>query len=133
MTRKNNLRRSGRNSAGGKNAKTGSRKAEAADSEPRARRGVAAQMFDASTSVWDAGRSVLSRGTKLVASQGRAGAIAESLQGGLKKLEEVFDQRVLDSLTRASLPSPKELRELMERVASLEKTVARLNRRGGKI
>jgi hypothetical protein len=75
---------------------------------------------------------VFSRGSKLVASQGGAGAIAESLQGGLKKLEEVFDQRVLDSLTRASVPTPKELRELVERVASLEKTVARLSRRGGK-
>jgi hypothetical protein len=120
MTQKN-VRPSGRKGAGGKNHKAGTRT-----------RGVAAQVFDAPRSVWDAGLSVLSRGSKMVTSPGAAGTITESLQGGLRKLEEVFDQRVLDSLTRASMPSPEELRLLRERVASLEKTVARLKRRAGK-
>jgi hypothetical protein len=121
MTQKS-ARPSGRKDAGAKNAKAGA----------RTRRGVAAQMFDAPRSVWDAGLSVLSRGSKMVTSPGGAGTITESLQGGLRKLEEVFDQRVLDSLTRASMPTPGELRLLRERVASLEKTVARLKRRSGK-
>jgi hypothetical protein len=86
-------------------------------------------MFDAPRSMWDAGLSVISRGSKLVTSPGGA-AISESLQGGLKKLEEVFDQRVLDSLKRASVPTAKQLHELLERVAALEKTVSRLTRRG---
>jgi hypothetical protein len=93
---------------------------------------MAAQVLDAPRSVWDAGVSMLSRGSKMVASPG-TGAFTESLQGGLKKLEEVFDQRVLDSLSRASMPTPSELRKLSERVESLEKLVSRLKRRGGKI
>jgi hypothetical protein len=93
---------------------------------------MAAQVLDAPRSVWDAGVSMLSRGSKMVASPG-AGAFTESLQGGLKKLEEVFDQRVLDSLSRASMPTPGELRKLHERVEALEKLVNRLKRRGGKI
>jgi Poly(hydroxyalcanoate) granule associated protein (phasin) len=99
---------------------------------PRKARGMAAQVLDAPRSVWDAGVSMLSRGSKMVASPG-TGAFTESLQGGLKKLEEVFDQRVLDSLSRASMPTPSELRKLSERVESLEKLVSRLKRRGGKI
>jgi hypothetical protein len=130
MTRKN-VGPNGLKSAGGKNAKAAPRKA-AAPATARTRRGMAAQVFDAPRSVWDAGLSVLSRGSKMVTSPGGAGTITESLQGGLRKLEEVFDQRVLDSLSRASMPTPKELRLLQARVASLEKAVARLNRRGGK-
>ena len=127
MNRKN--ARPGRRA--GKNAGTGPRK-KAAAASPRPRKGVAAQMFDAPRSMWDAGLSVLSRGSKLVTSPGGAGAITESLQGGLKKLEEVFDQRVLDSLSRASMPTAKQIHELLDRVQALEKTVSRLNRRGGK-
>ncbi|SRR6266567_7625422 len=63
---------------------------------------------------------------------GKVGAstasIAESLQGGLKKLEDVFDQRVLSSLSHAGMPSPAEIRELMERVELLSAQVKRLSR-----
>jgi len=130
MSRKN--ARSGRRKrTGGSNAKPKPRKAAGVSAAPP-RRGVAAQMFDAPRSMWDAGLSVLSRGSKLVASPVAAGAITESLQGGLRKLEEVFDQRVLDSLARASMPTAKQLHELLGRVDALEKKISRLNRRGGK-
>ena len=131
MSRKN-ARPGRRNRTGGSNAKPKPRKAAGGSAAPRTRRGVAAQMFDAPRSMWDAGLSVLSRGSKLVASPVAAGAITESLQGGLRKLEEVFDQRVLDSLARASMPTAKQLHELLGRVDALEKKISRLNRRGGK-
>lgn len=98
----------------------------------RHRRGVAAEMLDVQRNLWKAGLSALSRGSQLAASSSGATKITASLQGRLKKLEEVFDQRVLDSLARASMPSPREMRELLERVADLEVQVRRLRSRRGK-
>src|SRR5271168_243469 len=126
-----NGRQGRRAGTGRKHAKASPRKARTS-ATPRAR-GVAAQMFDAPRHMWDAGLSVLSRGSKLMTSPAGAGAITESLQGGLRKLEEVFDQRVLDSLARASMPTAQQLHELLGRVAALEKNIARLKRRSGKI
>ena len=57
--------------------------------------------------------------------------ITKSLQVGLKKLEDVFDQRVLDSLTRNSMPAPGEIRALIERVAELEVLVSHMAQRRG--
>src|ERR1700687_3649885 len=107
-------------------------KAAAIPAAPRSKRGVAAHMLDAQHTLWKTGLSVLSHGSKLAMAPAGAGRITESFQGGLKKLEEVFDQRVLDSLARASVPSPSEMRELIDRVAELEVLVRRLARRRGK-
>lgn len=76
--------------------------------------------------LWQAGASALARGGKIGGPISPA-ALAESLQGGIKKLEEVFDQRVLNSLSHAGMPSPQEMRDLMERVASLSAEVKRLS------
>jgi len=45
--------------------------------------------------------------------------VTESLQGGLRKLEEVFDQRVAAALNRLGMPSPGLLNELIQRVDAL--------------
>jgi hypothetical protein len=89
-------------------------------------------MLDVQRNLWKAGLSALSRGSQFAASSSGATKITASLQGRLKKLEEVFDQRVLDSLARASMPSPREMRELLKRVADLEVQVRRLRSRRGK-
>ncbi len=81
--------------------------------------------------LWQVGMAALSRGRKLATSAGGATRITESLQGGLKKLEEVFDQRVLDSLARAAMPTPEEIRQLIDRVAELDARLSRLTRRRG--
>ncbi len=91
-----------------------------------------AEASEGQGNLWQVGLAALSRGGKLAASAGGATRITESLQGGLKKLEEVFDQRVLDSLARASMPSPEELRQLIDRVAELDARLTRLTRRPGK-
>jgi hypothetical protein len=90
--------------------------------------GVAEQLLGAQRKLWNAGMSALSRGSKAGGSMGTA-VITESLQGGLKKLEEVFDQRVLNSLAHAGMPSAAELCKLMERVEILSAEVSRLKRR----
>ncbi|MET0985295.1 MAG: phasin family protein [Steroidobacteraceae bacterium] len=88
---------------------------------------MTSQIMDAQRKLWEVGASALARGSKL-GGPISPGALAESLQGGMKKLEEVFDQRVLNSLSHAGMPSPQELRELMERVDSLSAKVERLSR-----
>jgi Poly(hydroxyalcanoate) granule associated protein (phasin) len=104
--------------------------AAASDSPARAAR-VTAQILGAQRKLWNAGVSALARGRKAAVPMPTA-AIAESLQGGLKKLEEVFDQRVLGSLAHAGMPSPKEMCELMERVEALSAEVKRLSRKRGR-
>jgi hypothetical protein len=89
--------------------------------------GVAAQILGAQRKLWNAGVTALYRGRKAASPIGTA-AIAESFQGGLKKLEGVFDQRVLNSLANAGMPSPRELCELVERVEHLSAEVRRLSR-----
>jgi hypothetical protein len=128
-----NARNTQRAGARGKRAKTNRRNSTGTEI-PKVRRngGVAADMLDMQRNLWKAGLSVLSRGSQLAASSSGATKITESLQGGLKKLEEVFDQRVLDALARASMPSPREMRELLQRVAELDEMVRRLARRRGK-
>jgi hypothetical protein len=80
-------------------------------------------LLDAPRNLWRAGVEALSSGAAI------ANYPQVALQGGLKKLESVFDQRVLDALERVSLPSPQELRQLVGRVAALEKRVEQLSRR----
>jgi AcrR family transcriptional regulator len=79
----------------------------------------ASQLLDAPRNLWRAGVEALAGGNGLAAYPQAA------LQGGLKKLESVFDQRVLDALERASMPSPQALRQLEVRVTALEKLVRR--------
>ena len=95
------------------------------------RSNTATDVLDLQRNLWSAGLKALSRGGKLAASSSGATRITESLQGGLKKLEEVFDQRVLDSLVRACMPSPRELRDLTDRVEKLEAQLGLLTRRRG--
>jgi hypothetical protein len=99
---------------------------------PRSKRGVTEQMLDVQRTIWKTGVSVLSRGSKLTLAPVAADKITKSLQVGLKKLEDVFDQRVLDSLTRNSMPAPSEIRALMDRVAKLEVLVSHMRQRRGK-
>jgi hypothetical protein len=83
------------------------------------------QLLDAPRNLWKAGVEVLSAGGKL-------NPYPTALRGGLRKLEEVFDQRVLDSLERASMPSAEVLRKLIHRVTALEAQVRRLSSRRGR-
>ena len=100
----------------------------AAQESPAPPVGMATQIFGAQRKLWDAGLSALSRGSKVGGSMGGA-VITESLQGGLKKLEEVFDQRVLNALAHAGMPTPAELCKLLERVEILSAEVSRLKRK----
>jgi hypothetical protein len=83
-------------------------------------------MFDVQRKLWKTGLSVLSRGSQLASASGGASKLTESLQDGLKKLEEVFDQRVHDALRRIGIPTEQELRELRARLTELERAVQRL-------
>jgi hypothetical protein len=99
---------------------------EAAESSADAvQPGVAAQLLGAQRKLWKAGVDALSA-SKM---GGSTASIAESLQGGLRKLEDVFDQRVLTSLSHAGMPSPAEIRQLMKRVEILSAEVKRLSSR----
>lgn len=98
----------------------------------KVKRSVAGQMLDAQRTMWKTGVSVWSRGSKLTMAPEAAETITKTLQLGLKKLEDVFDQRVLDSLVRNSMPTPSELRALLNRVATLEALVSQMAQRRGK-
>jgi hypothetical protein len=89
---------------------------------------MAAQLMGAQRRLWKAGVDALARGRKAGAALNPS-SFTESLQGGLKRLEDVFDQRVLTSLAHAGMPSPVEIRQLMERVESLSAQVSRLSQR----
>jgi hypothetical protein len=83
------------------------------------------QLLGAPRNLWKAGVEALSAGSKLT-------PYPAALRGGLRKLEEVFDQRVLDSLERASMPSAQVLQRLIHRVAALETQVRRMSGRRGR-
>jgi hypothetical protein len=106
--------------------RTGTRARSARESRGDAARStdptVTAQLFDTPRNLWKAGVEVLSAGTRL-------SPYPTALRGGLRKLEEVFDQRVMDALGRASMPPPELLRQLADRVAALEAQVRRLSGR----
>jgi hypothetical protein len=93
-----------------------SKPARRKSAEPSVNRakGMATQLLGAQRKIWN------SMGPTV---------IAESLQGGLKKLEEVFDQRVLNALSNAGMPSPAEICRLIERVETLTAEVERLKRK----
>jgi hypothetical protein len=94
--------------------------------------GIAKQILGVQRNLWNAGLSALSRGAKAGSSIGGT-VITDSLHGGLKKLEDVFDERVMNSLTRAGMPSPAELSKLLERVEALSAEISRLKRRRSKV
>jgi poly(hydroxyalkanoate) granule-associated protein len=91
--------------AGGK--KTGGARGRRAPPEAPS---PAAGMFDVQRQLWKTG-------------------LTDSLQGGLKKLEAVFDERVHDALRRIGIPTQQELLELRTRIAELEQAVRRLSPR----
>lgn len=111
-----------------------SRKRSKAPAMPttKEKRGVAGQMLDAQRTMWKTGVSVLSHGRKLTMAPVAADTITKTFQAGLQKLEDVFDQRVFDSLARNSMPTPSELRALLDRVAALESLVSQMPRPRGK-
>ena len=106
--------------------RAGMRARSARESHAEAARGtdptMTAQLFDTPRNLWKAGVEVLSAGRRL-------NPYPAALRGGLRKLEEVFDQRVMDALGRASMPPPELLRQLADRVAALEAQVRRLSGR----
>jgi hypothetical protein len=130
---KKNAGKTRRSGAAGKRAQSKVRAAAAHPEGAGFGAGVAAGMLDVQRNLWKTGLSVLSRGSQLAAASSGATKLTESLQGGLKKLEDVFDQRVRDALRRAGMPSPREMRELQERIAELERMLHnRTPRRGRK-
>jgi hypothetical protein len=94
---------------------------------PDATGSVAAQILGARKKIWNAGVNAFSRSGGLSMPMPRTAI--ESFQGGIKKLEEVFDQRVLSSLARAGMPSPGEIAKLKEQVAQLQAELERLRRK----
>jgi Poly(hydroxyalcanoate) granule associated protein (phasin) len=46
--------------------------------------------------------------------------VTESLEGGLRKLEQVFDERVASALSRMGMPPPAALRDLCATVEMLQ-------------
>jgi hypothetical protein len=123
-------RASGTRSSGRRSSRASAPAAEATGpaADAALQTGVAAQLLGAQRKLWKAGVDAFS-GSKV---GGSTASIAESLQGGLRKLEDVFDQRVLSSLSHAGMPSPAEIRELMERVELLSAEVRRLSGRRSK-
>jgi poly(hydroxyalkanoate) granule-associated protein len=57
-----------------------------------------------------------------------AGLLGDSLQSGLRKLEEVFDERVASALGRLGIPSAKAVERLEERVEELATQLRHLRR-----
>ena len=55
------------------------------------------------------------------------GKFADSI--GLRKLEDVFDQRVASALERMGIPTARELAKLREQVDALSKQVSELKSR----
>lgn len=57
--------------------------------------------------------------------------ISNAVQGGIKKLEDVFDQRVIAALERSGLPTVKEFRRLSRRVDQLTLQLRALHKPAG--
>lgn len=108
-------------------AKTAVRSSRPPRPAPAATASVASQILGARKKIWNAGVNAFSRTPGLSIPMPRTAI--ESFQGGMKKLEEVFDQRVLSSLARAGMPSPREIAKLKEQVAQLAAELAHLRRK----
>lgn len=112
------MKRSNRSAGGGRRP---ARKKAAGKARPDAEErgsGFAGGAFGASIDrFFDLQRKVLRAGT--AAARSAVDNPAESLQGGLRKLEQVFDERVAAALARMGMPSPEKLREVCATVEAL--------------
>jgi hypothetical protein len=84
------------------------------------------RIFDLQRKVLRAGTAAARSAVDNPASKLVKDGVTESLQGGLRKLEQVFDERVASALDRMGMPSPEALREVCATVAALTKS-----RKGG--
>jgi hypothetical protein len=69
------------------------------------------KVFDLQRKVLRAGGAAARSAARHPASRLVKDGVAESMQGGLRKLEKVFDERVAAALARMGMPSPEALRE----------------------
>jgi Poly(hydroxyalcanoate) granule associated protein (phasin) len=77
------------------------------------------KLFDLQRKVLRAGTAAARSAVDNPASQRVKDGVAESLQGGLRKLEQVFDERVAAALDRMGMPSAEKLRDLCAKVDAL--------------
>jgi hypothetical protein len=77
------------------------------------------KMFNFQRKLLRAGAGVALSAVDNPASQLVKNSVTESLQGGVKKLEEVFDERVAAALERMGMPSAELLHALIAKVAAL--------------
>jgi hypothetical protein len=77
------------------------------------------KLFDLQRKVLRAGTAAARSAVDNPASQRVKDGVAESLQGGLRKLEQVFDERVAAALDRIGMPSAETLRDLCAKVEAL--------------
>jgi hypothetical protein len=69
------------------------------------------KVFDLQRKVLRAGGAAARSAARHPASKLVTDGVTESVQGGLRKLEQVFDERVAAALARMGMPSPEALRE----------------------
>ena len=91
---------------------------------------MARRLIDAQRGLWQAGVSRLQRAGES-AFPGGSDGISNAVQGGIKKLEDVFDQRVIAALLRAGMPTVEELQRLGLRVEKLSEQLTDLSKRVG--
>jgi Poly(hydroxyalcanoate) granule associated protein (phasin) len=80
------------------------------------------RFFDLQRKVLRAGSAAARSAVDNPASKRVKDGVTDSLQGGLRKLEQVFDERVASALERLGMPSPKELREMRAAIDALTKS-----------
>jgi hypothetical protein len=83
------------------------------------------RLFDLQRKVLRAGSAAARTAVDNPASKLVKDGVTESLQGGLRKLEQVFDQRVASALDRMGMPSPEALRDMCAKVDALTKAPKR--------
>jgi Poly(hydroxyalcanoate) granule associated protein (phasin) len=77
------------------------------------------KLFDLQRKMLRAGTAAARSAVDNPASQRVKDGVAESLQGGLRKLEQVFDERVAAALDRMGMPSAEKLSDLCAKVDAL--------------
>src|SRR3984957_18801792 len=77
------------------------------------------KLFDLQRKMLRAGTAAARSAVDNPASQRVKDGVAESVQGGLRKLEQVFDERGASALDRMGMPSPEALRDLCAKVEAL--------------
>ena len=79
------------------------------------------RLFDLQRKVLRAGSVAARNAVDNPASKLVKDGVTGSLQGGLRKLEQVFDERVASALDRMGMPSPEALRDMCAKVDALTK------------